>query len=213
MEKVYLVNKISKGEEGGTFWDRASVLSNFTQPWEQVTPQGTMFRALHDGEHLYLRYDIMDDDVHIFWKEDTQDEVIYSDRVEIFLRKDIGLREYYCLEIDPSGRVLDYSASYYRKFKMDWNWPQKYLKVNTHITNIGYSIFVALDLGFLKQLMLLKDNVVEAGIFRADCRRLVTDINQEPFIKWITWIDPGTKHPDFHVPSAFGTMLLKEYPK
>lgn len=29
--------------------------------------------------------------------------------------------QYYCMEIDPSGHVMDYSASYYRKFDYEWN--------------------------------------------------------------------------------------------
>jgi hypothetical protein len=43
-------------------------------------------------------------------------EVVNSERVEIFFRKDEALTPYYGLELDANGRVLDYEAEYHRKF-------------------------------------------------------------------------------------------------
>ena len=50
-----------------------------------------------------------------------ESDVEAEDRVEIFFSASKDMGQYYCMEIDPSGHVMDYSASYYRKFDYEWN--------------------------------------------------------------------------------------------
>ena len=44
-----------------------------------------------------------------------------EDRVELFFSNLTTLSEYYCIEIDPLGRILDYSAKHNRKFDENWD--------------------------------------------------------------------------------------------
>lgn len=37
------------------------------------------------------------------------------------MSKDPEMKTYYCAEIDPKGKVMDYEAHNYRKFDFNWN--------------------------------------------------------------------------------------------
>jgi hypothetical protein len=50
------------------------------------------------------------------------------------------------------------------------------------------------------------DNTIDAGLFRGDFQRL----NKTTQVKWISWIDPGSENPDFHIPAPFGKLILTE---
>src|SRR5206468_11014849 len=111
----------------------------------------TEFRAFADAERLYFAFDVRDDDVVVekdFAGESTLDR---EDRVEIFFARDAGLERYFCLEIDPLGRVHDYAASHYRKF--DNSWPCPGLQAAGKLHPGGYTVEVALPLKTLDQLM------------------------------------------------------------
>ena len=43
--------------------------------------------------------------------------------MEVFFARDAALSRYFCVELDPLGRVHDYAASLYRKFDSSWNCP------------------------------------------------------------------------------------------
>ena len=59
----------------------------------------------------------------------------------------------------------------------------------------------------LKSFNLLKNNRIETGVFRA---KYIKTQNEcfEP--NWITWINPNTETPNFHIASSFGVFILKE---
>ena len=132
-------------------------------------------------------------------------EVVDSDRVEIFFRRDEQLDPYYCLELDPLSRVLDYKAGYYRQFDFEWHWPGlKDLVVNGMFSEPGYAVEGSATLASLSRLGLLQNNILEAGLFRGQCLKLPP----EPEFKWISWAKPESSTPDFHIPSAFGRIVL-----
>ena len=186
-------------------WDKAIYLDDFYLPWNSETPQKTSFRALHNDHYLFLRYIVEDNNI-IFTDSVIEDEMEIArvDRVEIFFAEDKELRNYYCLEIDGKGHVLDYKASYYRKFDDTWDWPDKQLYINAIVATNGYSVDVVIGKASLENLKLLKNNVLHAGIFRGD-----READLEQGFKWITWVVPNVKQPDFHVPSAFGILKLE----
>ncbi len=207
--KKYFILKVKDLIESKDVWDKAILLQDFSLPWNSEKPQKTSFRALYDDEFLYLRYDVEEENINICSKKGNKRDVINSDRVEIFFRKNEKLDQYYCLEIDPNGLVLDYVASYYRKFDRDWTWPKNQMFVKTNSNKEGYNVDVKISLASLRNLGLLNNNIIESGIFRADCIKLPTD-DSNADIKWISWVNPKTKIPDFHVPSSFGILELKE---
>jgi len=210
--KSYSVRKIHgdlklSGKGSDPLWKKAPVLSDFRYPWEKVTPPSTKFRALHNDAWLYCLFEVSDDKVYVFRDKNDKSEVGASSRAEIFFRIDDRLTPYYCLEMDPVGRVMDYKANHYRQFDLKWSWPAGQLVVKTEMRNDGYTVELAVSKASLKQLGLLGDHSLEAGLFRGDC--IPKEVG-EPDFRWISWVKPDSKTPDFHIASSFGTLDLQE---
>jgi Carbohydrate family 9 binding domain-like len=212
--KTYSVKKITAeaiivtGQGDSPHWNNGTELTDFTYPWEAETPPLTSFKAVHNNNWLYLLYQVKDDNVQVLVKENKKIEVVYSDRVEIFFRKDDKMSPYYGLELDPHGRVYDYEATFHRQFNDQWTWPAGHLKVMASRTNEGYTVEVAISKESLKQLGLMKGNKLEAGLFRGNCIEMTE--GKDSNIKWISWVRPDSETPNFHIPSAFGLLVLED---
>ena len=212
--KTYSVKKLSDeeitvtGKGESPQWKSGTELTDFIYPWEKETPPLTAFKALHSKDWLYCFYKVVDESVLVLVKTNEKSEVIYSDRVEIFFRKDEKMQPYYGLELDPNGRVYDYEAEFHRKFNPTWTWPAGQLIVKASRTTDGYIVELAVSKESLKQLGLLKGNKIEAGIFRGECIELIEGADSK--IKWISWVKPNSETPNFHIPSAFGLLVLEE---
>jgi hypothetical protein len=187
-------------------WEKAQELSDFKYPWEDLDPPRTRFQALHSPLYLYFRFQAEDPELHAMVVENEQMEITESDRVEFFFRKDAQMAPYYCLEMDYLGRVLENSAIYHRQMDYDWNWPNG-LQVSAQTTGDGYLVGGRISKASLTGLGLLKENRIEAGLFRADYRKMGPDSTAKAH--WISWVDPQVPSPDFHIPSAFGILQLK----
>jgi hypothetical protein len=188
-------------------WQQAASLSDFVYPWETGTPPLTQFQALHNDEWLYCLFTVNDDHAYVH-EPGSNDKraVVKSSRAEIFFRRDEGLNPYYCLEIDPTGRVYDYEARYHRAFDPTWSWPDGALIIETDRTPTTYTVEIAISKASLKALGLLRDNRIEAGLFRAD---RIPNTQSAGAFKWISWVMPDATTPDFHIPSAFGVLELE----
>lgn len=212
--KTYSIKKIEgqeiliNGKGDSEQWKNAIGISDFTYPWEKETPPLTSFKAMHSKDWLYLLYNVKDENVQVLVKSNAKIEVIYSDRVEIFFRKDETMSPYYGLELDPHGRVYDYEATFHRQFNDQWTWPAGHLKVMAHLTKDGYAVEVAISKESLKQLGLMKGNKLEAGLFRGNCIEMIE--GKDSKIKWISWVRPDSVTPNFHIPSAFGLLVLED---
>ncbi len=195
------------GKGDDPLWHNAIELTDFVYPWETEQPPLTSFKALHNNDWLYCLYKVNDKSINVYVKSDDKSEVVYSDRVEIFFRKDARLSPYYCLELDPHGRVYDYKAEYHRKFNPSWSWPEGQLIVKANKLSDGYTVEIAISKKSLMKLELLIGKTVEAGLFRGDCIEITEDNSK---IKWISWVRPNSSTPDFHIPSAFGILKLED---
>lgn len=139
---------------------------------------------------------------------DTEATVDGEDRVEIFLAADDKLKEYFCLEIDPLGRLHDYAASCYRNFDSSWDCPG--ICTAASLTESGYVVECSVPLKVFESLNLPSlgaGDVLKAGLFRSELTR---GQDSTPQARWISWIDPKTKKPDFHLPDAFGCLRRAE---
>jgi len=209
--KTYFVKNIGNeeiainGKGDDPRWQTANELTDFIYPWEKETPSFTSFKALHNKDWLYCLYKVKDNNINVYVKTNEKSEVVYSDRVEIFFRRDEKMLPYYGLELDPNGRVYDYEASYHRKFNSEWTWPAGQLIVKANKVADGYTVEVAISKKSLKELQLIKDNVLEAGVYRGDCTEITEDNSK---IKWISWVRPDSPTPNFHIPSSFGLLKL-----
>jgi len=210
--QTYIVKKIPtgslsiNGKGNAGIWNNANILTHFIYPWDTVPPPATSFSALWDDEWLYCLYKAKDDSVIVYSNTNEKKEIGASDRVEIFFKADDKMSPYYCLEMDAAGRVLDYNASFYRQMHYDWQWPKEQLVIKTSRTKDGYILEAAISIASLKMLGLLKEKQLQAGLFRAE--RAGTE-NGRAILKWISWIDPKSAQPDFHIPAAFGLLQLE----
>lgn len=208
--KTYTVNCIGKntltlGLADNAIWKNAIVLTDFCSPWEDVEINKIEFRALWDLDTIYFSFRVFDDQIHIDKTDHTKASIANSDRVEIFMRSDASLDPYYCLEIDPTPRIMDFIAKPHKVFDYNWNWPDKDLKVKSTINKDYFEVEIAISIASLKAFNLIKDNTIEAGIFRAK----YTQKGNEAFEPtWITWVNPETETPNFHIASSFGVLNL-----
>jgi hypothetical protein len=145
--------------------------------------------------------------------------------VEVYLGRDEQMRDYFCLEVDSKGRVFDYRGSYYRQ--LDPNWKCEGLETKATALPHGYEVegripvrtFVALGFPALRPGV-----KICCGLYRAEFShdRSGRPVEQRasvhnmglrvegppPIEEWLSWVDPKTKEPDFHVPSSMGWMEI-----
>lgn len=186
-------------------WSQASCLSDFRFPWEETPPAPTEFRALWTPERLHFRFDCVDEDLRLGSGDSEKERVLGSDRVEIFVTPDLGLTPYFCLEMPPNGERYGYRARSYRQFDDSFEWQG--LELNASIAGKLYTVEGSLPLDSLRALGVLAAGGRElvAGLYRAELSRLPSG---GVHFGWMSWVDPGTDKPDFHVPSSFGVLEL-----
>lgn len=184
-----------------------AISGSFLYPWEKVEAPFTEFKAYHDNTNFYFSFVVKDQAVvsEEQWKED-ESTVDNEDRVELFFASgsvdkpvEYKIPLYYATEVDPLGRAHDYSIKYYREFDSKFNFEGA--KNAATIVEDGYIVEGYIPLATLKALNLFsEDQMIRVGVFRAE----FTKNNDELIMQWISWVDPKTEVPDFHVDSAFG---------
>ena len=211
---VYKVKKATEVTLSGNVddpqWNVANNLTDFKSPWDNKPVDPISFRALYDEEYLYFSFLVSDNEVYTDLKDDSKDSIAQSDRVELFLRSDYLLNPYYCLEIDTQPRVMDFIARPNRDFDLGWSWPAEGIEVKSAIDEQKFSVEGKLSLASLKTLNLLKQDekgyYLEVGVYRAKYTRETTGQNKAT---WITWVDPQTEYPEFHIKDSFGVFRLE----
>lgn len=190
-------------------WSKATCLSDFSFPWEPTLAPATEFRALWTPERLHFRFDCHDNELVLGAGASEKERVLGSDRVEIFVTPDLGLSPYFCLEMAPSGDTYGYRARTYRQLDDDFTWQGLELSQRIEPAHDRYSVEGSLPLASLRALGVLKADTKEffAGLYRAE-------FSHRPdggvHFGWLSWIDPQTAKPDFHVPSSFGVLELRD---
>jgi len=210
--KNYNVNSIGKneliitGKGQAEQWNKAEKLTDFISAWDDKEPEKIEFKALWSDTNLFFCFKVFDRQVYIDKKNDSIECIGNSDRVELFFRTDELLNPYYCLEIDPTPRIMDFIASPNKNFNFEWNWPTKDLIVKSEIKKDYFIVEGAISLDSLIKFNLIKDNKIETGIYRAKFNE-TENSKFEP--TWISWVNPKTTSPNFHTASSFGVLTLK----
>jgi len=206
-------------------WAEAAVEKHFVFPWKQSPAPATEFRALWSDTHFYFHYRVQDADIVVLENPRDAGDVVCEDRVEFFLSRDERMNDYFCVEIDSRGRVFDYRASYYRRFDPNWNFTGLETKASPVFD--GYQVEGRIPLENISALgfpALRQGAKVRFGIYRAEFshdrsgrpvvqRETVHNLGRggdgpPPIEEWISWVDPKTSEPDFHVPSSTGWLEL-----
>ncbi|OXA73371.1 endoxylanase [Flavobacterium aquidurense] len=190
-----------------SLWEKANCLTDFCSPWKKDPVSKIEFRALWDLDNLYFNFRVFDTDVYIDQKDGSFDSIGNSDRVELFFRTNDSLNPYYCLEIDTAVRIMDFKAYPERNFDYDWKWPKKEIEVTTSKDDISFTVQGRISIQSLRDLNLIQNNTIEAGVYRAKFS-LAQNLQYEP--TWISWVNPNTEKPNFHIASSFGKFVLVE---
>jgi hypothetical protein len=188
------------GERTEDVWQLSDSIGSFTNPWNSGICPETSLSMLKDSKYLYFFFDVKDDDLVMEDGFSNERDVEKEDRVELFFSKDKEMNDYYCFEMDAKGRVLSYRCSYYRNFNFDWDVPAGFVVAGS-IRSGGYSVEGAIPIGFLSDF-LHNGEFIYFGAYRAEFSKKEGVIVEN----WLTWNNPLTAKPDFHVPSSLGKL-------
>ncbi|KAF2335018.1 sugar-binding protein [Flavobacterium daemonense] len=205
---VVLIDKNLKKENGildFSVWKNANCLTDFSSPWNNKPFSKIEFRALWDFENIYFQFRVFDTDIYIDEKDNSFDSIGNSDRVELFFRENDSLNPYYCLEMDTSARLMDFKAKPNKDFDFGWKWPKAELNIKASKDEVSFVVEGNISIKSLNQLNLIQNNTIETGIFRAKFSKN-ENRNYEP--TWISWVNPQTPEPNFHIASSFGKLIL-----
>ncbi|OXA78196.1 Carbohydrate family 9 binding domain-like [Flavobacterium aquidurense] len=209
--KEYQLVFIDKNQKSGTdfpvlsSWKKANCLTDFSSPWKEDAISKIEFRALWDLENLYFKFIVFDTDIYIDEKDNSFDSIGNSDRVELFFRKNEAIDPYYCLEMDTSARIMDFKAKPNKDFDFKWKWPKEDLKVISLKDKNSFTVEGRISIASLKELNLIQNNIIEAGVYRA---KFSLAENLQYDATWISWVNPNTPEPNFHIASSFGKFIL-----
>lgn len=209
---TYKVNKILEkeiiisGDAKNLVWKKANILTDFSSPWDAEPIKKIDFKAIHNSDKIFFQFNVYDNQIYIHPSDDKNDSINNSDRVELFFRSDASLNPYYCLEIDPLARVMDFRAKPNKKFDFNWNWPSQEIEIKSSIESNHFIVEIAISIQSLKDLNLIIKGQIEIGIYRAKYNQQNDNIFQPT---WITWINPNTETPNFHTPTSFGFLELE----
>lgn len=192
------------GKDAESDWSRAEKIA-FTNPWNRKVNPKTALSLLKDSKNLYFFFDVKDDEIVLDSAHSKERDNEKEDRVELFFSKDKEMKEYYCFEIDPKGRVLSYRGRYYRDLQFDWK-PPKGFSVIGKIVPGGYSVEGKIPLQFLNDFV-REDGTLYFGTYRAEFSK---GKDGTLVMNWLTWIDPQTESPDFHMPSSLGKLKISK---
>lgn len=209
--QVVLIEKNKLSEAGilnASEWKNANCLTDFSSPWKTDSFSKIEFRALWDLEFLYFNFRVFDTDIYIDQKDDSVESIGNSDRVELFFRADNSLNPYYCLEMDTAARIMDFKALPNKNFDFNWNWPESGLKIIPSKDEVSFTVEGKISIESLNELNLIHGNTIETGVYRAKFSEIE---NQKYEPTWISWVDPLTETPNFHIASSFGKFILLSF--
>jgi len=206
--QVLLIDKNNKSDNktiANSVWEKANCLTDFCSPWSDNLFSKIEFRALWDLDNLYFNFRIKKSDVYIDKTDDSFDSIGNSDRVELFFRSNELLSPYYCLEIDTEGRIMDFEAYPDWNFDFNWKWPKKDITVVTSTDGDVLIVEGRISIESLNMLQLIKNDTIETGVYRAKFSKADND---QYVPTWISWVNPNTEKPNFHIASSFGKFIL-----
>lgn len=209
--KIYYVNKCSlppliDGVENDAAWKNAAVLSDIRLHWENQPGQATTFRALYDQTFLYFIFEATDIHPVVWQQTETEMDVVWEDRVELFFGCDRGFKKYFCFEIDPLGRYLDNSGSLGQKIEPAWQCAG--CKFTGRQSSEKYIVEGTIPLSTLQEMgVYMPGKPMITGVYRADF--ISTGEPKAPEMHWMSWVKAASPTPNFHIPSSTGCFVFE----
>lgn len=180
------------GDGGAFVVSPSAAIDGLHAPWDCLDDR-TLFRCFSDGESFYFSYEVTDTTPTYAENFTGEATVENEDRAEIFFSPKRSMDDYYCAEIDPLGRVLDYSGHYYRD--IDYGWGFRTMRLVGQLTENGYIVAGKVSKDELRKLGCDLENGFWMGVFRADYH---TDMT----VNWYSAVSTDDISPDFHKPEV-----------
>jgi hypothetical protein len=218
-------NIVLDGRADEPAWSNAAIERGFFFPWKKAPAPPTEFKALCDGTNFYFAFRVHDEDIVVLERLRDEEDAVFEDRVEIYFGRDEEMKDYYCLEVDSKGRTFDYRGAYPRK--LDPKGKFEGLEARAASRPGGYEVeglipvktFAALGFPALRP-----EAKIRCGLYRAEFShdRSGRPVKPEasihtmgltldgppPIEEWLSWVDPKTPEPDFHVPGSMGWIEI-----
>ena len=168
-------------------------------PWDGLDDE-TVFSCWCEGGRLCFSYEVVDSTMTVFDEFPTERTVDDEDRVEIFFSCDSLMTSYWCAEIDPKGRPMDYAAHFGQPFDYEWNF--RTLQADACLTARGYQVQGSVALSELRELGIdTKDFYM--GVFRAD-------FHPDGSVNWYSLVSTDDKSAYFHKPNVLFPATIRE---
>ena len=190
-------------------WKKAQPVVFDTDYAGKPTAIRTTVRALW-GDALYLAFDLENAGLNVDPEKPVEVEragLYQEDCVEIFLCPVASERRHYFeMEIGPRGHFFDLDvdrrpdANGHVRANGDASFSAG-LEIKTRVDENAHTAHIEVAARAKDVVALLVANArLPLGIFRIE--------GTAPRRSFLAWSPPRTSHPDFHVPDAFGTVLL-----
>jgi len=184
-------------------WQRAQPIV-FCSDWQGNNPEEqreTAVRVLWSPQTLYLRFECRYRELYLFEDSDSngrRDHLWDRDVAEAFLQPDPSRAHYYReLEVSPNGMWIDLDI-----FPGGLADLKSGLKKSALLDEKGLRWVAELAI----PIKALTSNFDPKAVWRANFYRV--EGKQEPRA-YMAWQATGTAQPNFHVPSAFGSMRFE----
>ena len=159
-------------------------------PWDGLD-DSTSVRFFADSEDLCIVCEVEDTTLAVTEDYRGENDVEPEEMVVVFFSAGPDMELYYCAEIDPLGRVLDYSCRY--PSQMDYGWDFSTLRVMSGLTADGYAVSLKVSLSELESFGIDTAAGFYMGIFRADFR-------PDGSVNWYSHVKSDDASPNFHQP-------------
>ena len=182
-------------------WQRATPVS-FSTDWSgKPTSTKTRTRFLWSKDALYVAYEIEGTGLHTDHAKPVTQEREYlfrEDCVELFLGHDASEpRHYLEVELGPFGHFLDIDVHLGKKHDQSWS---SGLTVKTTQDPARHTAIIEARLSAPEIQKLLRAGAkIPLGLFRVEATKPK---------QYLAWSPTRTAKPNFHVPEAFGQLLL-----
>jgi hypothetical protein len=183
-------------------WDSATPVT-FDTDWSGAkTPVRTIVRFAWTKRALYMFWELDGAGVNVDASRPVKTErskLYEEDCVELFLAPDPAERTKYVeLEVGPLGHFLDVSVDKANK-KSDVGWSSQ-AEIATQVDRDGKRVTIEVAIRSPDVVKALRPGArLPLGLYRME--------GKSPRL-YLAWSPTKTPKPDFHVPEAFGTLVL-----
>ena len=175
-----------------TFGSSPAAVRGFHAPWHGLPDDDTSLTYYATADSLFFLYEVREQSLCLTPGFSNERDVEPEDRVELFFSSTPDMSQpYYCTEIDPCGRPMDYKAIYYRDFDFGWNFSG--MRVSSKMEDGSYSVEAVFSRKKLEELGMDLEKGFWLGAFRADFRTDGT-------VDWYSLRPTDDREADFHKP-------------